>query len=92
MTISLVNLLIWVIIALLVGVVGELIAHRRAPDGILGAVILGFLGIFLVVGVLHFSIAGEPTLNGVPIISSIIAAALLVLLWSAVVYHRYRRI
>jgi uncharacterized membrane protein YeaQ/YmgE (transglycosylase-associated protein family) len=92
MTITLTSLLVWIIIALIVGVIGELIAGRRAPGGILGAIVLGFLGIFLVVGVLHFSIAGEPALAGVPLISSILAAALLVIIWSAFAYRVvYRR-
>ena len=34
MTISLKQVLIWIVIAAVVGVVGELIARRRAPDGI----------------------------------------------------------
>ena len=92
MTVTFTQLLIWFIIAVLIGFVGEIIAHRRAPDGIIGAAILGFLAIFLIVGVFHFSIAGEPTFEGVPLISSIIAAAILVLIWSGFayrsVYHR----
>ena len=92
MTITFTSLLIWILIALLVGVLGELIARRRAPDGVIGAVMLGFLAIFLVVGVFHFSITGEPTLEGVPLISSVIAAAILVAIWSGFAYHRvYRR-
>ncbi|MBV9689095.1 MAG: GlsB/YeaQ/YmgE family stress response membrane protein [Ktedonobacteraceae bacterium] len=88
MDITLETLVVWIIIALVVGFLGELIAGRRAPDGIIGAAILGFIAIFLIVGVLHFSIAGEPIVAGVPLISSIIAAALLVVLWSAVAYRR----
>ena len=88
MAITLTQLLIWIIIAAVVGVVGELIARRRAPDGIIGAVILGLLAIFIVVGLFHFHIVGEPFLNGVPIISSIIAAAILVAIWSAFAYRR----
>jgi len=92
MTITLIQLLLWIVIAAVVGFVGELIARRRAPSGIVGATILGFLAIFLVVGILHFSIVGEPVFEGVPIISSIIAAALLVFIWSAFAYRRmYRR-
>lgn len=95
MTITFTDLLVWIIISLIVGFLGELIAHRRAPDGILGAAILGFLAIFLIVGVLHFSIAGEPKLDGVPLVSSVIAAAILVAIWSGFAYHRvspyYRR-
>ncbi len=85
MVISLTNLLIWLLIAALVGLVGELLARRRAPDGLIGAIIVGFIAIFLIVGVFHFSIAG------VPLVSSIIAAALLVALWSAFAYPRYVR-
>src|SRR5947209_3151980 len=82
------TLLIWLLIAAAVGIVGELLARRRAPDGILGAIILGFLAILLIVGVFHFRIVGEPILYGVPLISSILAAAILVLIWSAFAYHR----
>src|SRR5437764_13195167 len=91
MVITLTSLLIWINIALLVGFLGELIARRRAPDGIIGAAILGFLAIFLVVGVFHFSIAGEPFLEGVPLISSVIAAAILVAIWSGFAYRRVYR-
>jgi len=53
MVITLGNLIVWLIIAALVGFVGELLARRRTPFGIVGAIILGFIAIFLVVGVLH---------------------------------------
>ncbi len=85
---SLTTILVWIIIAAIVGFLGELIARRRAPDGIIGAIILGFIAIFLVNDVLHVSIKGEPVYAGVPIITSIIAAAILVFLWSAFFYHR----
>ncbi|GAC1355151.1 MAG: hypothetical protein NVS4B11_27600 [Ktedonobacteraceae bacterium] len=85
------RVLVWLLIAAIVGFLGELIARRRAPDGIFGAIILGFIAIFLVVGVLHLYIKGEPVIAGVPIITSIIASALLVFLWSAFAYHRVYR-
>ena len=90
MVITLGELIIWLIIAALVGFVGELLARRRTPFGIVGAIIVGFIAIFLVVGVLHWHIIGEPYLNGVPVITSILAAAVLVLIWSAFAYrHAY---
>jgi uncharacterized membrane protein YeaQ/YmgE (transglycosylase-associated protein family) len=92
MTVTLTQLLIWIVIAGLVGLVGELIARRRALDGFLGAIIVGFLAIFLVVGVFHFSIAGEPKFEEVPLISSVIAAAILTLIWSGFAYPRARRV
>lgn len=88
MTITLPDLIIWLIIAAIVGFIGEALAHRRGPGGWLGAMLVGFLAIFLVVGVFHFSLSGEPFLDGVPLISSILAAVVLVLIWSFVAYRR----
>ena len=90
MVITFGDLIIWLIIAAVVGFLGEVIARRRTPFGIVGAIIVGFIAIFLVVGVLRWHIVGEPYLNGVPLITSIIAAAILVALWSAFAYrHAY---
>lgn len=88
MEITFAQILIWILIAALVGVVGELLARRRAPDGIIGAILVGLLAIFLIVGVFHFHIAGEPSLDGVPLLSSIVVAALLVAIWSGFAYRR----
>ncbi len=94
MNISLTTLLVWIIIAAIVGWLGELIARRNAPDGIIGAIILGFIAILLVNYVIPIRITGDPTIAGVHLIISILAAALLVFLWSAFlyrrVYHPYR--
>jgi uncharacterized membrane protein YeaQ/YmgE (transglycosylase-associated protein family) len=81
------DILIWLIIAAIVGIIGELLARRRTPFGIVGAIILGFIAIFLVVGVLHWHIIGETYLNGVPLITSILAAAVIIAIWSAFAYH-----
>src|SRR5258707_12140280 len=88
MVITFGNLLIWLLIAALVGFVGELLARRRTPFGIVGAMVVGFIAILLVVGVLHWHIDGEPYLNGVPLITSILAAAVLVALWRAFAFCR----
>jgi uncharacterized membrane protein YeaQ/YmgE (transglycosylase-associated protein family) len=94
MHITIQNLLVWLIISLIVGFLGELIARRRAPDGIIGATILGFIAIFLIVGVFGIHFAGDPEIAGVPLFTSILVAALLVAVWSAFayrrVYHPYR--
>jgi uncharacterized membrane protein YeaQ/YmgE (transglycosylase-associated protein family) len=72
--ITLTQMFIWIIIATVVGFLGELIARRRAAKGILGAILLGLLAIFLIVDIFQFSISGEPFVGGVPLLSSIIAA------------------
>ena len=87
-SISFTQVLIWILIVAVVGVVGELLARRRAPDGIVGAIMVGLLAIFLMVGVFHFHITGEPKLENVPLLSSIIVAAILVAVWSGFAYRR----
>jgi len=90
MVITLGTLIIWLIIAAIVGVLGEVLARRRTPFGLVGAIIIGFIAIFLVVGVLGIHIAHEPTINGVPLLTSIIVAAIVVAIWSAFAYrHAY---
>ena len=87
---SITQIFIWIIIAAVIGFIGELLARRHTPDGIVGAIVVGFIAIVLIVGVFHFSIPGEPKLSGVPLISSIIVAAILVAIWSAFAYRRVR--
>ncbi len=88
MTVTAVQFIIWIIIAAIVGFLGELIAGRRAPAGILGAIMVGLFAIFLIVGFFHFHIVDEPTIEGVPIISTLIAAVMLVVIWSSLAYRR----
>ena len=87
MTISFTQFIVWIIIAAIVGFLGELISGRRAPAGILGAIMVGLFAIFLIVGFFHFSIQGEPIVGNVPIISTIIAAVMLVIIWSSLSYR-----
>jgi uncharacterized membrane protein YeaQ/YmgE (transglycosylase-associated protein family) len=90
MTLTVTQFIIWLIIAALVGFLGEFIAGRRTPDGILGSIMVGLFAIFLIVGFFHFSIQGEPQVEGVPVISTIIAAAMIVALWSSLSSRRRR--
>ena len=88
MEVTVVQLIVWIVIAALVGILGEVIAGRRAPAGILGAIMIGLFAIFLIVGFFHFHIAGEPGIEGVPIVSTIIAAIMLVIVWSSLSHNR----
>ncbi|HEY4387000.1 MAG TPA: transglycosylase [Ktedonobacteraceae bacterium] len=90
MTITAVQFIVWLVVAAIVGFLGEVIAGRRAPDGIIGAIMVGLFAIFLIVGFFHFSIQGEPTVEGVPLISTLIASAMIVALWSSISNRFYR--
>ena len=59
MTITFTALIVWLIIAAIVGIVGELIAGRRAPDGIIGAIV--------VIMVMHrATTTGAAPMSGIP--------------------------
>lgn len=90
MAVTATQLLVWIVIAAIIGFLGELVAGRRAPAGILGSIMIGLFAIFLIVGFFHFHIIGEPSIEGVPLVSTIIAAVMLVVVWSSV--SSYRRI
>lgn len=90
MAVTVTQLLVWIIIAAIIGFLGELIAGRRAPAGILGSIMIGLFAIFLIVGFFKFHIVGEPSIEGVPLVSTIIAAVMLVVVWSSI--SSYRRI
>ena len=90
MTLTVTQFIVWLVVAAIVGFLGELIAGRRAPEGFLGAIMVGLFAIFLIVGFFHFSIKGEPTIEGVPIVSTLIAAAMVVAFWSSISTRWYR--
>jgi uncharacterized membrane protein YeaQ/YmgE (transglycosylase-associated protein family) len=60
-SISFTRVLIWILIVAVVGVVGELLARRRTPDGIVGAIMVGLLAIFLMVGSSTFTSLVNPS-------------------------------
>jgi len=84
------QLLILLLVGLIVGLVAEAIVGVRAPLGFVGAVILGMLGAWIAGHVLHFSISPEYTINGVPLLRSLIGAVLLALLWVLAMRGRAR--
>ncbi|HLZ61812.1 MAG TPA: transglycosylase [Ktedonosporobacter sp.] len=85
------EILVWLLIALIGGFLGELIARRRAPDGIIGAMLIGFIAMFLFVGLLGLHFAGDPVIAGAPLFTSLLVAAIAVALWSGLMYRRYYR-
>ncbi len=84
--IGLLQFIVWLIISAIVGFIAEFVSRRRAPEGFLGTIMVGLLAIFVVVGFFGFSIHGDPTIEGVPIFSSIIAAIMVVLIWNSLAY------
>ena len=79
---SLMHLLVLLIVGALAGLIGERLVGRGLPYGLVGAIVAGLVGAWLMVDVLHVVIAPEFSLAGIPIISAILGAAIVVLIVS----------
>ena len=91
MSFSLEGFIIWLIIALIGAFIGELIAKRRTRDGLIGATVIGLIGMIIVVGLLGVHFANDLYISGAPIFTSLLVAAVCVALWSGLVYRRAYR-
>ena len=95
-----VNLLLYILVAAIVGAVAEAIVGSPIPFGIIGAIIAGMVGIWLmtqVIVITGISINGQTDLYiwGVPIIRALIGAIIFVALWHLITFgfrrSRYRQ-
>jgi len=85
------QLIVYLVVAAIVGLVAEFIVGWRLPFGIIGAVVAALLGVWLLTHVVNLTIAGDPTIYGVPIIKALIGAIILVGLWHLLTYGSWRR-
>jgi uncharacterized membrane protein YeaQ/YmgE (transglycosylase-associated protein family) len=81
---SLTHLLVLLIVGALAGFIGERLVGRGMPFGLIGAIVAGLVGAWLMVDVLHLVIAPELSIEGIPLISAILGAAIVVLVLSLV--------
>ncbi|GCE25473.1 hypothetical protein KDA_09570 [Dictyobacter alpinus] len=88
---TIVDLIIWFIIAIVGAFIGEAIARRRAGDGIIGATIIGFIAMLVIIGLLGLHISNDVYVGGAPLFTSLIVAAIAVALWSGLAYRRVYR-
>jgi uncharacterized membrane protein YeaQ/YmgE (transglycosylase-associated protein family) len=84
------SFIIYLIIAAIVGIIAEFIVGWRLPLGIIGAIIAGVIGVWLMTQVIVISGLGDIFLNGVPLIRALIGAAILIALWHALTYRSWR--
>jgi uncharacterized membrane protein YeaQ/YmgE (transglycosylase-associated protein family) len=73
---TLLGFLILLVVAAIVGAVGEMIAGVKVPGGWLGSILVGLVGAWIGSMLLVFG----PTIGGMQIIPAILGAALFVLL------------
>ncbi len=84
-------LIVYLVVAAIVGLVAEFIVGWRLPFGIIGAVIAALVGVWLLTNVINLTIAGDPNIKGVPIIKALIGAIILVALWHLLTFRAWRR-
>jgi uncharacterized membrane protein YeaQ/YmgE (transglycosylase-associated protein family) len=77
-------LLVLLLVGALAGLIGERLVGRGLPFGLIGAIVAGLVGAWLMVDVLHLVIAPEISLGGIPVISAILGAAIVVFVLSLV--------
>ena len=94
-TLDFISLLIYLLIAAVVGLLAEFLVGWRLRFGVLGAIIVGLIGIWLGVWLTTnvIRITNLPTwqeVRGVPIIPALIGSIILVAIWHLVTYPFWR--
>jgi uncharacterized membrane protein YeaQ/YmgE (transglycosylase-associated protein family) len=85
------HLLVLLLVGAIAGLIGERLVSRGMPGGLIGAIVAGLVGAWLMVDVLKVVIAPELSLGGIPVISAILGAAIVVLLFSLVAGGSFAR-
>ena len=83
-------LIVYLVVAAIVGLVAEFIVGWRLPFGIIGAVIAALVGVWLLTNVINLTINGDPNIYGVPIIKALIGAIVLVAIWHLLTFRAWR--
>ena len=76
-----VGLIVYLLVALLAGFIAERLVGASLPGGWIGSILAALVGMWLMVNVLGFAVPGDPVIGGVPIITAILGAALVLVLW-----------
>ncbi|HEX9096114.1 MAG TPA: hypothetical protein VF990_08425 [Candidatus Dormibacteraeota bacterium] len=81
---TLLHLIVLLVVAAACGLIAERVVHSSLPFGWIGATVAGFVGAWLMVDVLHVVILPTLSIEGLPIVSAILGAIVVVVLFSLV--------
>ncbi len=87
------NVIVYLIVAAIVGLLAETLVGWRLPFGFIGAIIAALIGIWLMTNLINITGIGDiyiPTTPPVPLIRALIGAAILVAIWHLLTYPAYR--
>src|SRR5947207_1751958 len=85
------NIIVYLLVAAIVGLVAEVIVGWHLPFGFVGAIIAALVGIWLMTQVIIITGIGDIDVFGVPIIRALIGAIIQVALWHLISYGLWRR-
>lgn len=88
------NLIIYLIIAAIIGLLAEFIVGWRLPLGFVGAIIAALIGIWLMNNLIIISGLPDIKINTSPpvyVVRALIGAILFVAIWHLITYPLYRR-
>jgi uncharacterized membrane protein YeaQ/YmgE (transglycosylase-associated protein family) len=83
------NVLIYLLIAAIVGILAEFIVGWRLPFGIVGAIVAGIIGIWLMTQVIIISGLPDWSIDNVPLIQALIGAIILIAIWHLITYRSW---
>jgi uncharacterized membrane protein YeaQ/YmgE (transglycosylase-associated protein family) len=75
------QLIVYLLVALLAGLLAERLVGASLPGGFLGALLAALLGMWLMIGVLRFAVPGDVDLAGVPLVTAVLGAVLVLVIW-----------
>jgi uncharacterized membrane protein YeaQ/YmgE (transglycosylase-associated protein family) len=91
--VTLTHLLTLLLVGAVCGVIAERLIHRGMPYGLIGAIVAGLAGAWLMVDVLHVVLVPSLAVEGIPLVSAILGAAIVVFAVSTLMgsRHSWRR-
>lgn len=78
------HLLVLLLVGAVVGLVAERLTNRALPYGWIGAIVAGLVGAWLMVDVLKLVILPDLAVGGIPLVSALIGAVIVLLAVSLV--------
>src|ERR1700730_13085507 len=88
---TLTHLLVLLLVGAIAGLIGERLVARGRAGGLIGAIVARLVRAWLMADVLHIVFAPELSLAGIPGLSAILGAAIVVLLFSLVAGGSFAR-
>jgi uncharacterized membrane protein YeaQ/YmgE (transglycosylase-associated protein family) len=81
---TLLHLIVLLLVAAVCGMIAERLIHSSLPFGWIGAIVAAFVGAWLMVDVFHLVILPQFSIEGLPIVSAIVGAIIVVFAFSLV--------